>query len=63
MLRTGAMAVVGANLARQEWIFAKTRPGNPHEYCLRRRWVGDNGEFAEAVEFIREAGYRSYFEA
>ena len=56
------LASVAANLARQEWIFAKTMPDNPHEYCLRRRWVGNDDEFAEAVEFIREAGYEAYFE-
>ena len=28
------LETVAANLARQEWIFAKTMPDNPHEYCL-----------------------------
>ena len=56
------LASVAASLARQEWIFAKTMPDNPHEYCLRRRWVGDDAEFAESVQFIRDAGYEAYFE-
>lgn len=56
------LKTVAASLARQEWIFAKTMPDNPHEYCLRRRWVGDDNGFVEAVEVIREAGYETYFE-
>ena len=55
------LASVAASLARQEWIFAKTMPENPHEYCLRRRWVGDDDGFVEAVQRIREAGYEAYF--
>ncbi len=58
----GRLASVAASLARQEWIFAKTMPDNPHEYCLRRRWVGDDDGFADAVQLIREAGYETSFE-
>ena len=58
----GRLASVAASLAGQEWVFAKTMPDNPHEYCLRRRWVGDDDAFVEAVEFIREAGYEAFFE-
>jgi hypothetical protein len=36
-------------------------PDNPHEYALRKKWVGDPASFNEAVTFIREHGYRNKF--
>ena len=45
--------------SEQQWVFAKTMPENPHEYALRKKWVGDS--FDEAVKLIRSFGYTAYF--
>lgn len=39
------------------WTFAKTMPDIPHEYTLRRH-SADDTQFASAVQFIRDEGYR-----
>jgi hypothetical protein len=44
-------------LESQHWIFAKTMPENPHEYCLRKKWMHDE-DFVWTVERIRGLGYR-----
>lgn len=43
------------------WIFAKTMPGNPHVYALRKNCNEQN--FIEFVEHIREFGEEELFEA
>ena len=51
-------------LLSQEWIFAKTMPNNPHEYCLRKNFKSDE-EFVNLVMFIRTEGvkekYKGYY--
>ncbi len=42
-------------LEAQRWHFAKTMPGNHHEYCLRRE-AEDEGMFEATVAHIREFG-------
>jgi SWIM zinc finger len=48
-------AEVGRWLEERRWIFASSRPTNPHSYCLRRE-AGDDGMFEAVVEHIREFG-------
>ncbi len=48
-------------LLAQKWIFAKTMPGNPHWYTLRKRWERDE-DFAWTVETIRRYGYEEIYE-
>lgn len=43
-------------LESQRWIFARSRPNNPHEYCLRRE-AGDPELFEKVVEHLREFGH------
>lgn len=43
-------------LESQRWIFARSRPENPHEYCLRRE-AEDDGVFEKVVEHLREFGH------
>jgi hypothetical protein len=38
----------------QRWIFARTMPGNPHEYTLRREAPGKG--FDAAVRYVRGHG-------
>ncbi len=48
----------------QNWIFAKTMPQFPHEYCLRRDFLaagGSDTEFEAAVLFIYVMGKKEYF--
>jgi len=51
-------------LLSQEWIFAKTMPENPHEYCLRKNFKTDS-DFVDLVMYIRTSGvrekYKGYF--
>ena len=42
-------------LNAQTWIFAKTMPTIPHEYCLRRNFESD-ADFVAVVQYIREQG-------
>jgi hypothetical protein len=44
-------------LEGQRWHFAKSRPDNPHSYCLRGE-ASDHEAFERIVEFIREYGAR-----
>lgn len=48
-------AEVGRWLESQRWIFARSRPTNPHSYCLRRE-AGEDAMFEAVVEHIREFG-------
>ena len=48
-------AEVGRWLKARRWVFAKSRPTNPHEYTLRRE-CGDEDLFERVVEHIREFG-------
>jgi hypothetical protein len=43
-------------LESQRWIYARSRPNNPHSYCLRRE-AGDTELFEKVVEHIREFGH------
>jgi hypothetical protein len=49
-------AFVGEWLASQRWIYAKSRPDNPHEYCLRRE-ASDPGAFERVVEHLQTYGH------
>jgi len=42
-------------LESQRWHYARSRPENPHSYCLRRE-TDDQEIFKQIVEFIREYG-------
>lgn len=42
-------------LEERRWIFARSRPTNPHAYCLRRE-CEDEDLFERVVEHIREFG-------
>lgn len=48
-------AEVEAWLKGQKWITAKTRPDNPHSYCLKRN-ARDPAMFDAVVRFIQEKG-------
>jgi hypothetical protein len=43
-------------LESQRWIYARSRPSNPHEYCLRRE-ADDEATFERIVEHIMELGH------
>jgi hypothetical protein len=45
---------------KQEYVIAKTMPNNPHQYCLRKKWIGDI-TFGEKVNTMREYGYVEWF--
>jgi hypothetical protein len=47
-------------LFEQKWIFAKTMPQSPHEYCLRKNFNNDS-DFVCVVKFIRENGKEEAF--
>jgi len=51
---------VAQALARHQWTFAKTMPQNPHWYTLRKNWT-EPPAFEAVVQFIRDAGYRTYY--
>jgi len=42
-------------LESQRWHYARSRPNNPHSYCLRRE-ADDQKAFKRIVEYIREYG-------
>ena len=46
-------------LLSHHWIFAKTMPGNPHWYTLRKYWK--DADFCYVVSAIREHGYSEIF--
>ena len=46
-------------LLSHHWIFAKTMPGNPHWYTLRKHWK--DADFCYVVSAIREHGYSEIF--
>ena len=48
-------AEVGRWLEERRWIYARSRPTNPHEYTLRRE-CGDEEMFERVVEHLREFG-------
>jgi hypothetical protein len=48
-------AEVGRWLESRRWIFARSRPNNPHDYTLRRE-ADDEAMFEAVVEHIREFG-------
>jgi hypothetical protein len=65
-----------AFIAKQRWVFAKTMPESPHEYCLRKASIALDEElsksggkevhpneerFREVVMHIRRHGYREKF--
>ncbi|MDR0666735.1 MAG: hypothetical protein LBF71_04900 [Campylobacteraceae bacterium] len=41
----------------QKWIAAKTRPENPHAYCLRKNFENE-ADFEKFVLLIRQYGYQ-----
>jgi SAM-dependent methyltransferase len=45
-------------VAESRWIFAKTMPQIPHWYTLRKDWRCPL-PFEDAVQFIRDTGYRA----
>lgn len=47
-------------LLSQTWIYARTMPDNPHEYCLRKTWSAKTS-FDDVVLFIRQNGYEAIF--
>jgi len=47
-------------LLSQSYIIAKTMPKNPHQYCLRKNWVGEI-TFEETVNTMRNYGYVEWF--
>ncbi len=47
-------------VSSSEFQFAKTMADIPHEYTLRRKAASDE-RFAEAVQFIRDNGFRRRF--
>lgn len=47
-------------IEENEWIFAKSMPKNPHEYCLKEK-CGDPAAFEKFVMHIRENGYEQRF--
>jgi len=48
-------------LGAQKWIYAKTMPKNPHDYCLRKNFKSDD-DFVYAVQFIRDNGIKLSWE-
>lgn len=48
------------SIQRQRWIFAKTMPEAPHEYCLRKNFTDDE-EFVDLVKYIRENGREEWY--
>ena len=47
-------------LSIQNYTIAKTMPKNPHQYCIRKKWIGYI-KFIEVVELMREYGYVENF--
>lgn len=46
-------------IGRSHWIFAKTRPNNPHYYMLRKE--SDDQEFIKFVKLIRRFGEKTLY--
>ena len=47
---------------RQNWTFAKTYAEKaPHEYIIRSKIAGNDSEFIEAVQYIRDNGIKASF--
>lgn len=47
---------------KQSWTFAKTYANRaPHEYIVRGKAVGTDGEFMRVVNYITEKGITMYF--
>ena len=47
---------------KQSWVFAKTYSNKaPHEYIVRGKTVGTDGEFMSVVNYINEKGITMYF--
>jgi hypothetical protein len=42
----------------QKWIVARTRPKNPHAYCLRKNFENEE-DFEKFVLLIRQYGYQT----
>lgn len=53
-------SAVALSLKGQKWIFAKTMPQNPHEYCLKKNFES-GAEFEYIVGFMRRYGYTGTF--
>lgn len=51
---------LGRLLERQDWIYAKTMPENPHHYTLRKKWQNDD-DFVWSVNTLRKLGYKAYY--
>ena len=51
---------ISAALLSQKWIYAKTQPKSPHEYCLRKDWLAKIS-FDDVVMYIRQHGYHEMF--
>jgi hypothetical protein len=51
---------ISGALLSQKWIYAKTQPRNPHEYCLRNAWSAKIS-FDDLVMYIRQHGYKEMF--
>ena len=56
-----AATTIADALLRQNWVYAKTQPQNPHEYCLREGWSADY-PFEDAVLHIRQNGFGQVFD-
>lgn len=52
-------AKAAESLQRANWIFAKTMPGNPHYYTLRKDM--NNDDFVALVETINKYGYKQFY--
>jgi len=53
------LALAGNALRRQRYITARAE-ANPHQYCLRKEWIGDV-PFAKVAQIIRDYGYVEWF--
>jgi hypothetical protein len=47
-------------LSKQQWIFARTMPQNPHWYCLRKNFANDE-DFVYCARYIRENGIKEKY--
>jgi hypothetical protein len=59
-VKASAKAIANALLS-QKWVYARTQPQSPHEYCLRENWL-DETSFEDAVLYIRENGFEQIFD-
>jgi hypothetical protein len=58
--KVSAKAITNALLS-QKWVYAKTQPQNPHEYCLRENWSAET-QFDDVVLYIRQYGFEQIFD-